>query len=44
MNMGEIQESALGFIVVNNILSEKDLTDNYLIELGFKLNNEDDVF
>ena len=22
----------------------RDLTDNYLIELGFRLNNEEDVF
>ncbi|CAD8095929.1 unnamed protein product [Paramecium sonneborni] len=38
----EVQEAALGYIVLNNIIPEKDINDNYLINLGFELNDKDD--
>ncbi|CAD8096304.1 unnamed protein product [Paramecium sonneborni] len=38
----EVQEAALGYIVLNNIIPEKEINDNYLINLGFELNEKDD--
>ncbi|CAD8180977.1 unnamed protein product [Paramecium pentaurelia] len=41
-NIPEIQEAALGYIVLNNIIPEKEINDNYLINLGFELNERDE--
>ncbi|CAD8200952.1 unnamed protein product [Paramecium octaurelia] len=38
-NVPEVQEAALGYIVLNNIIPEKEINDNYLINLGFELND-----
>ncbi|CAD8066524.1 unnamed protein product [Paramecium primaurelia] len=41
-NMPEVQEAALGYIVLNNIIPEKEINDNYLVNLGFELNERDE--
>ncbi|CAD8147818.1 unnamed protein product [Paramecium pentaurelia] len=41
-NLPDVQEAALGYIVLNNIIPEKEINDAYLINLGFELNDRDD--
>ncbi|CAD8147087.1 unnamed protein product [Paramecium octaurelia] len=41
-NLPDVQEAALGYIVLNNIIPEREINDAYLINLGFELNDRDD--
>ncbi|CAD8091549.1 unnamed protein product [Paramecium primaurelia] len=41
-NLPDVQEAALGYIVLNNIIPEKEINDAYLINLGFELNDKDE--
>ncbi|CAD8114518.1 unnamed protein product [Paramecium sonneborni] len=41
-NLPDVQEAALGYIVLNNIIPEKEINDNYLINLGFELNDKEE--